>query len=120
LRYTLAGRSRIETYSSGAAIPDLCVAEHESATNCRRYLVHEPAISRVLEIVTETDRENAPIRESYHLNQRHNPDTIVFHPGGLWRNELYGSVSTVPWVNAGAKKILKRLPVEKFGKPFRK
>jgi hypothetical protein len=60
LHYALAGRflePRFESYSSGAEIPDLCIATNESASSCARYLVCEPSIKLSLRTVTETDHE---------------------------------------------------------------
>jgi hypothetical protein len=113
LRYALFGRYRephFTTYSSGAQIPDLCVATCESAIGCAGYLVHEPSASLVLRTIVHTDRCDKPISESYALDQLHNPDTIVFQPGGLWKSDilLYGSVSIVPWSNESTKKLRTR------------
>lgn len=113
LRYALADRflePHYPTYSSGTEISNLGIASDASAVGCDRYLVYEPSITLLLRAVTETDRDNRPVRTSYRLDQLHNPDTIVFQPGGVWKSDilLHGSVSTVPWANDAAKKIRAR------------
>jgi hypothetical protein len=113
LGYALADRflqPHYPTYSSGAEIPNLGIASAASAVGCDRYLVYETSTKLLLRTVTETDRDNRPIRTSYRLDQLHNPDTIVFQPGGVWKGDtlLHGSVSTVPWSNEATKKIRAR------------
>lgn len=111
LRYTLSGRylePRMKTYLTGSEIPNLCIAERESAINCAAYLVHEPQVPLRLRTVIETDRDNKPIGKSYHLDGHE--DSIVLMPGGLWRGEilLYGWVTCSPWANDGAKRMRRR------------
>ncbi len=113
LRYARSGsycEPRYEIYSSGAEIPDLCTAKQASGSSCAQYLVHEPQTSLILRTIVHTDRDDKPIGKSYALDQLHNPDTIVFNPGGLWKGAilLNGSVATVAWSNESAKKMRRR------------
>ena len=113
IRYALMDRflePHYPTYSSGAEIPDLCIATHESAIACPMYLIYKRGTNPVLRLVTHTDRENKPIGKSYHLDQLENPDTVVLHPSSLWKGEilLYGSVRTVAWSDDWAKKLCAR------------
>lgn len=111
LRYARFGRysePRFSVYSSGAEIPNLSVAT--SGNGGATYLVYEPPTSLTLRKIIEKDRYQKPMGESYDLDQLHNPDTVAFDPGGLWRGEilLYGSVGTVPWSNESVKKLRAR------------
>ena len=69
-------------------IPDLGIASANSSSLCRRFLVSE----RGLPIVARQLSSDPP----FAFDQLENPKTVMFSPGGLWKDEILikGSVGT--------------------------
>ena len=90
LRYMRRDRylePKFDVFVRGSDIPNLGIANCESAIGFEGYLVYEPDVLIKPEVVNES----SGIR-SYRINQLKNPDTIEFSSGGPWKGEiaLYG------------------------------
>lgn len=109
LRYMRMDRymePKFEVFVRGSDIPNLGIANCESAIGCDQYLVYEPDVLIKPEVVNESSGI-----QSYRINQLNNPNTITFSPGGLWKGEiaLYGRAVTVSAsYSESAKRLLRR------------
>lgn len=95
LQYVRTGiypSSEPERFSSGLLIPNLGIANNESAVSCASFLVSE-ANTRIV------PRSLSPFNgsERFAFDQLNNPNTIAFSPGGIWDNDilLHGRISTM-------------------------
>ena len=91
LQFTRAGRFDSITPSVFLRfkdIPNVGIASHASAVACDAYLVSLNGVN-----IRPRTLASAPL---YVFDQLHNPKTVVFQPGGLWKNEILirGSVGT--------------------------
>jgi hypothetical protein len=81
-----------ETFSSGLLIPNLGIANNESAISCDNFLVSDENIRIV-------PRSISPFNglDQFAFDQLNNPNTITFSPGGIWDNDilLHGRISTM-------------------------
>lgn len=91
-----------EEHSRGEDIPNLGIAPQEPHANCPIFLICDPA----LRINVRPTKGG----EFYAVDQLHNPDTIAYQTGGLWKDILlYGSIGTcTASFSPISKKLLQR------------
>jgi len=88
-----------ESFDSAARIPNLGKATQESGTACEKFLIcdsHLTIRSRQLgkaadEGVERSYRKNVKAVvgvERFTIDQLYNPDTIIFNPGGIWKEKI--------------------------------
>lgn len=87
----IADAPRHRSFESGAGLPDLGKARHESAGACSHYFVFPRGA-----VVNFRRIDHASGGVTIVVDQFLNPDTVEFSPGGLWRENvlLHGRVAT--------------------------
>jgi len=92
----------LQKYARGEDIPNLGIAPRESHASCPIFLICDPAL--------EIDMRPINGGEWYAVDQLHNPDTIAYQTGGLWKDILlYGSIGTcTATFSPISKKLLQR------------
>lgn len=78
------------TLEDFVSLPNLGIANSDSAACCTAFLVSERHTPIQLRTVQAMDGQRVCI------DQILNPDTVVFNPGGIWNSDilLYGSIGT--------------------------
>ena len=105
LQYTLAGMfdsKELQTYLSYRDIPDLGQAFHRSAVANRRYLV---SLKGTALRIRDVPQNKGGVLFAIDLSL--NEDSIVFSPGGRYRNDvmLYGMIGTLSPPSAASKNL---------------
>ena len=93
VRFDVYDHPGAPVHQRGIDIPSLGTADHESAEACTQFLVchqDDDLLARRIDLY------NGGVRYAY--DQLINPNTIVFAPGGLWRENilLAGSFGSAP------------------------
>jgi hypothetical protein len=114
LQYVRTGnrlKPDFEKFSRGADIPSLGVADQETGSVCKSFMV---AKATVLITVREFDGSNGIKR--YLMDQLINPDTVTITPAGMWGEDilLQGVVGTASDTKA-SQDLMK-----KFNSAFKK
>jgi len=94
LQYVRTGnqlRPDFETFSRGTDIPNLGVADRETGSVCKAFLVAKAAVRIAVRSI-----KGASGVQRYLMDQLLNPDTVTLRPAGMWREHtvLQGVVGT--------------------------
>lgn len=100
-----------ETFLRGTDIPNLGVADRETGSVCKAFLVTKATLP-----ITVQSMKGASGVQRYLMDQLLNPDTVTFTPAGMWEEDiiLQGVVGT-----ASDSTISQEL-MKKFNSAFRK
>jgi hypothetical protein len=95
LKYTRMGNfetKAIDEFHSGGSLPNVGIANNDSAINCDTFLVSKAALHIEIRVIADSGNKNR-----YCVDQLLNPDTVTFSSGGSWdaRTILYGRLATV-------------------------
>lgn len=107
LQYVLTGNfldEPRERYDTVAALPRVGIADRETGSVCRSYLVAPKSASIQHRTTTATDGRTRTL-----IDQLVNHDTVVVRPAGRWRDDLVlaGNISTA-WPTDVSASLMKQ------------
>ncbi|MGC8542068.1 MAG: hypothetical protein ACP5QA_15765 [Phycisphaerae bacterium] len=116
LRYVRTGNQlnpHFETFQRGGDIPNLGVADRETGSVCRMFLITGNAVTVGVRTVKGADGI-----QRYLVDQLLNPDTVTLTPAGMWGEDtlLQGVVGTAS-DSVGSRELMKAFK-SAFGKSF--